>query len=87
MEFRVRRLCTLKLYEMELQMFLNGRLVDSVTINDSHLRVLRAVQQRMEDKHSEILELADEDPQFYVEGIGSKMNDTTFDESKRITWN
>lgn len=72
---------------MELQMFLNGRLVDSVTINDSHLRVLRAVQQRMEDKHSEILELADEDPQFYVEGIGSKMNDTTFDESKRITWN
>ena len=47
---------------MELQMFLNGRLVDSVTINDSHLRVLRAVQQRMEDKHSEILELADEDP-------------------------
>lgn len=72
---------------MELQMFLNGKLVDSVTINDSHLRVLRAVQQRMEDKHSEILELADEDPQFYVEGIGSKMNDTTFDESKRITWN
>ncbi|MGN6399675.1 MAG: hypothetical protein ACTHMD_04420 [Flavisolibacter sp.] len=72
---------------MELQMYLNGKLVDSVTINAAHLRVLHAVQQKMEDKHSEILELANEEPQFYVEGIGSKMNDTTFDGSKRITWN
>ena len=68
-------------------MYLNGKLVDSVTINDSHLRVLRAVQQKMEDKHSEILELANEEPQFYIEGIGSKMNAASFQELKKITWN
>lgn len=68
-------------------MFLNGKLIDSITISASHLRVLRAVQQKMEDKHSEILEVANEDPQFYVEGIGSKMNTSSFQELKKITWN
>jgi len=72
---------------MELQMFLNGKLVDSVTINASHLRALRAVQQKMEDKHSEILDLSNEDPQFYIEGIASKMNPVPFQESRKITWN
>jgi len=68
-------------------MFLNGKLVDSVTINASHLRVLHAVQQKMEDKHSETLELSNEEPQFYVEGISSKMNTVIFQEPKEITWN
>lgn len=72
---------------MELQMFLNGKLVDAVIINASHLRVLHALQQKMEDKHSDMLDLSNEEPQFYIEGISSKMNTPILKEPKKIAWN
>lgn len=72
---------------MELQMFLEGKLIDAVIISPQILDKLRLLQQKMEDKHSDIIDLSNADPEFFVEGIDSKMNQAVVKAPKKIIRN
>jgi hypothetical protein len=67
---------------MELQMYLNGKLLDAVIIAPG-TPGLNILQQKLEDKHNEILELSAGEPEYYIAGIGSKMEAGIFKEAKK----
>jgi len=54
---------------MELEMFLDGKFIDAVTINESDLKRLDKLQQKMERKHCHQLEYSDGQPQFFISGV------------------
>lgn len=59
---------------MELIMYVNGELLDSVHINAYQLQNLHSLRQQLEDKHSELLDLTDADPEFFIDGVPSRFN-------------
>lgn len=58
--------------KMELEMFLNGKFVDSMTITEKDLERIHELQHRMERKHCHQLEYADGQPQFVVSGLSEE---------------
>ncbi len=57
---------------MELEMFLDGKFIDSVTIKESDLKRIDELQHKMEKKHCHQLEYSDGQPQFFISGIAEE---------------
>jgi hypothetical protein len=57
---------------MELEMFLNGKFVDSISITERDLGRIYEQQHRMEKKHCHELEYSDGQLQFYVSGLSEE---------------
>ena len=57
---------------MELEMFLDGKYIDSVTIKESDLKRIDELQHKMEKKHCQQLEYSDGQPQFFISGMGEE---------------
>jgi len=57
---------------MELEMFLNGKFVDSISIRQSDLRRIHELQHKMEKKHCHQLEYSDGQPQFFITGLSEE---------------
>jgi hypothetical protein len=57
---------------MELEMFLNGKFIDSITINKSDLEKIHELQHKMEKKHCHQLEYSDGQPQFFISGFAEE---------------
>lgn len=70
---------------MHLIMYLNGELIDSIEINNSLLQKIKILQQELEEKHSQILDLSTCEPTFFLEGMPSGMNEDKF--PKKIIYN
>ncbi len=60
---------------MHLNMYINDRLIDSIQINSELITKIRIFQAQLEDKHSEILDLYNEDPVYFIEGYPSRINE------------
>lgn len=58
--------------KMELEMFLDGKFIDSMTITEKDLEKIHELQHRMEKKHCHQLEYSDGQPQFFVSGISEE---------------
>jgi len=57
---------------MELEMFLDGKFIDSMTITGKDLEKIHELQHRMEKKHCHQLEYSDDQPQFFVSGLSEE---------------
>jgi hypothetical protein len=60
---------------MELEMYLNGKFIDAVPINSSQLTKVHELQHQLEKKYCHHLEYTDDQPQFFITGIPSGMNE------------
>ena len=72
---------------MQLQMFLDGKLLDAVSIPPGSNEKLNIIQLHLEDKYSDIISLSKEEPEYYIEGISSKMNNGIFETTRKIDRN
>ena len=62
---------------MNLQMFLENKLVDSLPINGARLNqpgYIESLRLEMEEKNEEILDLSNQSPQFFIDSVPSSMN-------------
>lgn len=57
---------------MELEMFLNGKFIESMTITEKDLERIHDLQHKMEKKHCHQLEYSDGQPQFFVSGLSEE---------------
>ncbi|HWI90427.1 MAG TPA: hypothetical protein VNU93_03700 [Verrucomicrobiae bacterium] len=57
---------------MELEMFLDGKFIDAVSITEKDLENIHELQHKMEKKHCHQLEYADGQPQFFVSGLSEE---------------
>jgi hypothetical protein len=57
---------------MELEMFLNGKFIDSISIRQSDLGRVHELQHKMEKKHCHQLEYSDGQPQFFINGLSEE---------------
>ena len=57
---------------MELEMFLNGKFIDSIAIKEKDLERIHELQHRMEKKHCHQLKYSDGQPQFFVSGLAEE---------------
>jgi hypothetical protein len=57
---------------MELEMFLNGKFIDSLAISVKDLDRLHELQHKLEKKHCHQLEYSDGQPQFFVTGLSEE---------------
>ena len=57
---------------MELEMYLNGKFVDSVSITAMQIKNIQELQHQMEKKHCHELQYADDQPQFFVTGLSKE---------------
>ncbi|HEY6953932.1 MAG TPA: hypothetical protein VI385_01750 [Flavisolibacter sp.] len=57
---------------MELEMFLDGKFIDSFTIKESDLKRIDELQHKMEKKHCHQLEYSDGQPQFFISGLAEE---------------
>lgn len=65
-------------------MFIKGQLIDSKIINERLLSspaYIYRLQMELEEEHGEIIDLSNEDPEFYIYHIPSSMNRQWFFES------
>ena len=71
---------------MLLQMYIGDKCIDAVFISEPDQGKLNIVQQQLENKHNDIIELSEEEPTYFLEGVVSKprfepqkgANETTF---------
>lgn len=56
-------------------MYLNGRFIDSIPVSPSQLTKIHELQHQLEKRFSHELEYADDQPQFFITGIPSGMNE------------
>jgi len=62
---------------MDLKMFVNGQLIDARVINVLKLSspgYLHILKMEMEEEHEDIIDLSNEEPQFFIDHIPSSMN-------------
>src|SRR5436305_15066602 len=64
----------LKDLEMHLNMYINDVLIDSVEINVSLLNKLNLLKQQLEEKHLDIIDLSNDEPEYYIDGLPSRVN-------------
>lgn len=57
---------------MELEMYLNGKFIDSMSITAAQLKNIHELQHQMEKKHCHALKYADDQPQFFVNGLSEE---------------
>lgn len=57
---------------MELEMFLNGKFIDSIFLKQSELGRIHELQHKMEKKHCHELEYSDGQPQFFINGVSEE---------------
>ncbi|HEY0580188.1 MAG TPA: hypothetical protein VGC75_05725 [Candidatus Nitrosocosmicus sp.] len=55
-------------------MYINEVLIDSVEINISLLNKLNLLKQQLEEKHIDIIDLSNDEPEFYIDGLPSRVN-------------
>jgi len=58
--------------QMELEMFLNGKFIDALTITEKDLVRIHELQHKMEKKHCHQLEYSDGQPQFLITGLSEE---------------
>jgi hypothetical protein len=58
---------------MHLHMYINDVLIDSVEINASLLNKLNLLKQQLEEKHNDIIDLSNDEPEFYIDGLPSRV--------------
>ena len=66
---------------MDLKMFVKGELIDSRPINILGLNfrgLITSLKIELEETHEEIIDLSNEEPQFFVDHIPSSMNSNRF---------
>jgi hypothetical protein len=54
---------------MELEMYLNGKFIDAISITKAQLKNIHSLQHKMEKKHCHELEYADDQPRFFINGL------------------
>ena len=62
---------------MNLEMFLENKLIDSFPINAYRFHqpgYIAGLRMEMEEKNEHILDLSDEDPEFFIDSVPSSMN-------------
>ena len=57
---------------MHLHMYINDVLIDSVEINASLLNKVNLLKQQLEEKHNDIIDLSNDEPEFYIDGLPSR---------------
>lgn len=60
---------------MHLRMYINNELIDSVEIHASSIGMINIIQDELEEKHSDIIDISRSEPTFFIDGIPSRMND------------
>jgi len=68
---------------MELEMFLDGKFIDSIPITASQLKHIHELQHQMEKKHCHDLEYADDQPQFFISGLAEEEMKVDTETTKR----
>lgn len=67
---------SLRAYEkrssMELEMFLNGKFIDAMSITEKDLENIHELQHKLEKKHCHQLQYTDGQPQFFVSGLSEE---------------
>jgi len=64
---------------MDLKMFIKGELIDMKRINFLKLNspgYIQSLRMQMEDDNEEIIDLSNEEPQFFIDNVPSSMNRT-----------
>ena len=62
-------------------MFINGELIESKAINILHLNCpgyINCLKMELEDKYEAIIDLSNEEPEFFIDHIPSSMNTNRF---------
>lgn len=62
---------------MKLDMFLDNKLIDSMVINIARFNepgYINGLRLEMEEKHEDVLDLSNEEPQFFIDSVPSSMN-------------
>ena len=59
---------------MHLNMYINDVLIDSIEINISLLNKLNLLKQQLEEKHLDIIDLSNDEPEYYIDGLPSRVN-------------
>ena len=58
-------------------MFLDNKLIDSMVINIARFNepgYMNGLRLEMEEKHEDVLDLSNEEPQFFIDSVPSSMN-------------
>jgi hypothetical protein len=58
-------------------MFLDNKLIDSMVINIARFNepgYINGLRLEMEEKHEDVLDLSNEEPQFFIDSVPSSMN-------------
>ena len=66
---------------MDLKMFIGNKLIDAMQINTLQLNMpgyIENLKMEMEEKNEDIIDLSNEEPQFFIETIPSSMNSKKF---------
>jgi len=62
---------------MDLKMFIGNELIDTVNINATQLNkpgYVEFLKMEMEEKNEDIIDLSNEEPQFFIDTVPSSMN-------------
>jgi hypothetical protein len=66
-----------KISDMDLKMLIGNTLIDTININEAQLAkpgCVEFLKMEMEEKNEEIIDLSNEEPQFYIDAVPSSMN-------------
>lgn len=64
---------------MDLKMFIGNELIDSVRINTAQLNkpgYVEFLKMEIEEKNEEVIDLSNEEPQFFIDAVPSSMNES-----------
>jgi hypothetical protein len=64
---------------MDLKMFIGNDLIDFIKISTAQFNkpgYIQFLKMEMEDKHEDIIDLSNEEPQFFIDAVPSSMNRT-----------
>jgi hypothetical protein len=71
---------------MLLQMYIGEKLIDAVFISEPDQGKVNIMQQQLENKHNDIIELSDEEPKYFLEGVASRACFDTHKGGKETTY-
>lgn len=73
-------LCLQEKISMDLKMFIKGQLIDTRVINilklNSFPGYIHSLKMDMEDEHEDVIDLSNEEPQFFIDHVPSSMNNS-----------
>lgn len=62
---------------MDLKMFIEGKLIDSAQVSTVKLHIpgyINSLKAELEEKNEDIIDLSNEEPQFFLDAVPSSMN-------------